>query len=268
MDSLNLNLKKYDRVFTFGCSFTQYLWATWADIIGLEIGSEKLFNYGRAGAGNFFICNAVLEADHFYKLTPNDLVMVMFTNTSREDRLVGKNWITCGNIYTQNMLDRGFMKYWDDDHGFLRDLSVIKMLKGFLQNKNVDFHLMSMVPIGRAMGGENLDFSEQLINYSSDIVKDIKPSILEVVFKNNWHSIQPRSITRNPDVTHPVFGKGWYEDNHAHPNDYLKYLQLLWPETEFSPATINQVNIWHQEVIDTKERKSFIPYKCPSRLFY
>lgn len=264
----DLNLQKYKRVFTFGCSFTRYIWATWADIIGYEIGIEKLYNFGKSGAGNYFICNSIMEADQLYNLTSDDLVMVMFTNPSREDRIVQGRWISPGNIYSQNMYDSGFMKYWDDTHGLLRDLSLIKMVTGFLKSKNIDFHLMSMVPIDTSMGGTKLETPECLNDYVLAVTKDIKPSILEVIFNGNWHSIQPRSITKSTIANHPIFGNGWYEDNHGHPKDYLEYLLKLWPETKFSTKTIDQVDMWHQEVLDSKVRKQFIITDSPKRFFY
>lgn len=252
MNSLDLNLHKYDRIFTFGCSFTHYSWATWSDIIRKEVGDDKVFNYGKGGAGNFFIINSIIEADHFYKFTENDLVMVKFTNSQREDRIVDNRWMSPGNIYSQGMFDDGFLKYWDDIHGMYRDISMIKMIKGFLTNRKIDHHFMSMVPLFSDLGGNKQIYPLELTAYAEECFEWIKPSIFELIFNESWHSIQPRSITFNLNATHPIFGKGWYEDNHAHPKEHLLYLQKLWPETKFSDETLEQVEIWHQMVLDCK----------------
>ena len=99
----NLNFSKYKRFFAFGCSFTNYKWPTWADIISQEFTEENSFNYGCCGAGNYIITHSVMEADHFHNLGPDDLVMVMFTNFQREDRYVKNKggWLYHGNIYSQ-----------------------------------------------------------------------------------------------------------------------------------------------------------------------
>jgi hypothetical protein len=45
-----LDVHKYKRFFAFGRSFTDYLWPTWADIIGREIPYYE--NWGHGAAGN------------------------------------------------------------------------------------------------------------------------------------------------------------------------------------------------------------------------
>ena len=50
------------RLFTFGCSFTQYNWPTWADILGRSLHQEgwEFHNIGRAGTGNMQIMKTIL----------------------------------------------------------------------------------------------------------------------------------------------------------------------------------------------------------------
>ena len=46
------------RLFTFGCSFTQWKWPTWADYIGINF--DEYYNAGQAGSDNKHILNHIL----------------------------------------------------------------------------------------------------------------------------------------------------------------------------------------------------------------
>jgi hypothetical protein len=61
------------RLFTFGCSFTNYRWSTWADILAPEFG--EFYNWGQRGAGNHFIFNSVMEADQQNNFKDGDTVI-------------------------------------------------------------------------------------------------------------------------------------------------------------------------------------------------
>ena len=76
------------RLYTFGCSFTNYKWPTWADILSKEF--EYFENWGRPGAGNSYITNAVVEASIKNKFTKDDTIMIMWSSMTREDRYLDK----------------------------------------------------------------------------------------------------------------------------------------------------------------------------------
>ena len=62
----SLDPKKYKRFFAFGCSFTNYYWPTWADIIGQD--SNFYENWAQPGAGNHFIFNSIMFSSMVYVL--------------------------------------------------------------------------------------------------------------------------------------------------------------------------------------------------------
>jgi hypothetical protein len=252
----NLNFSKYKRFFAFGCSFTNYKWPTWADIVSQEFTEENSHNYGECGAGNYAIAHSVMEADSFHNLGPDDLVMVMFTNFHREDRYVKSKggWLYPGNIYSQGIYSPEWMEYFDEDHALMRDLMLIKMLESFLKSKGIDHYFMCMVPFGSTQNGPDESTPEQkeLVGRYKDTLDLIKPSIWEVCFNFDWHNVQPRSLTKVPDACHHIHGEGWYEDNHAHPREHLEYIQKLWPDTEFKQSTKDYTEKYHQMVLDKK----------------
>ena len=73
------------RIFTFGCSFVEYYWATWAEILGKDLGIP-LYNFGKSGGGNQYIANTFAQANAVYNFNEDDLIIVSWTNVCREDR--------------------------------------------------------------------------------------------------------------------------------------------------------------------------------------
>jgi hypothetical protein len=135
------------RFFAFGCSFTEYKWATWANILAYEFGCE-FYNFGKSGAGNTYIANQVTQANNYFNFDENDLVIICWTNISREDRYIEKNgWVTPGNIYSQQDYDRKFVKNWaNDTHFALRDFAYIDLIDTYLQGRT-NYHFLSMCNI-------------------------------------------------------------------------------------------------------------------------
>ena len=70
------------RLFTFGCSFTKYIWPTWADILGREY--KEFYNYGMSGGGNLFIFDSLIEAIAKHNINKDDTVIIIWTNVTRD----------------------------------------------------------------------------------------------------------------------------------------------------------------------------------------
>jgi hypothetical protein len=95
------------RLFTFGCSFTNYRWSTWADCLAPEF--DYFQNWGQSGAGNQFIFNSVMECDQRYNFGPNDTVIVCWTDVMREDWYTVR-WQTHGNMVNNKIYNKDFEK--------------------------------------------------------------------------------------------------------------------------------------------------------------
>lgn len=85
------------RLFTFGCSMTAYHYPTWADIIGR--GFETFQNWGRPGAGNNYILNAINRCNLVNRLTPEDTVVVLWSGLARIDYYQINEWSHLVNVY-------------------------------------------------------------------------------------------------------------------------------------------------------------------------
>jgi hypothetical protein len=145
-----LDIKKYDRIFAFGCSFTNYYWPTWADIIAHENPQADYINRAMPGAGNTYIVAHISQAIRYFNIGPNDLVTTMWSTFYRQDRykiddyLDQKRWRLPGNIYTQDDIPHDILlKYFNDTRGYaIRDFALIDTTQRMLQG--ADFDSVSM----------------------------------------------------------------------------------------------------------------------------
>jgi len=211
-----MNLKKYKRFFAFGCSMTQYAWPTWADLIAQEI--PESYNLGRCGAGNLYIACQVAEANLRYNFNNDDLVMIMWTSVAREDRYTQRNgWITPGNIYTQDVYSDKFVKKFSDNAGyFLRDMNLITLTKGLLDNLKIDYYMMSMDTF---VTKEDLLLEKitEIKNHYQDTFNCILPDLLTLGLNGTWPQ-------------HPISKIGGQSaDYHPSPAQHFGYLNKLFP---------------------------------------
>lgn len=210
------------RLFTFGCSFTQYRWPTWADILGEYY--DEFYNWGLCGIGNLAIANRIAECHQRNKFTSDDTVYVMWTNVSREDRWLNGSWLMAGNIYTQGFYPESFVEEFADETGYyILSLAQISLVKNLLDNIGCKYKFFSMVDINNP-GQFDLETahekSREVLNIYSDIVDAIQPSVHRVIFDCDWD-------TRRP------LGKG-KSDYHPYPLEHLEYLNAVMPDFEIT----------------------------------
>jgi len=180
---------------TFGCSFTSYIWSTWADILGQQF--ESFRNYGLVGAGNTYIFNRVMQSIAQEKIKKDDTVIVMWSTIVREDRFLEDKWQTPGCVYNQDYYDEGFMKYVQPEDFFIRDLAHIAAVYHALTSVGCKFTFTSMSPISHIKEYLSHNFLDKLLRKSiidrftkkyKTYIDFIRPSVFEVIYNNNWYS--------------------------------------------------------------------------------
>lgn len=138
-------MRKEKRGFTFGCSFTNiYEYQTWADIVSLKF--DKFKNYGAAGAGNYYIYHKLLESYYMDNLNQSDYVFIMFTSSSRYDRIDDTgDWYTTGNVYTTDYYKNGdfLEKYWSYQQGYYMSWDSIISCISLLDRIGCNYKIMS-----------------------------------------------------------------------------------------------------------------------------
>ena len=117
------------RFFAFGCSFTNYnIWPTWADIIATDLDDIEYYNYGVQGLGNQGIQARIVEADMRHKLTSDDIIIILWSTWSREDRFLNNHWSTAGSIFNNHFFDDMFInKYWSWENDIIKNSTAIHM---------------------------------------------------------------------------------------------------------------------------------------------
>lgn len=214
---MNIDLTKYKRLFTFGCSFTNYRFPTWAHILSKSMPGCEFHNLGRGSGGNLFIANRITEANKKFKFCETDLVVIMWSTLCREDRFVNGQWMLAGNIFTQNYYDDKFVKTFCDPVGYLiRDLSLVELSKTYLESLPCDSYMMLSVPFTNQIFEETETVTEILDTYS-DLIDSFPTSMFDLEMNKTWTN----------DVTYRMSDGQVQVDYHPTPTNYYNYLTKL-----------------------------------------
>lgn len=241
---MHLINRPIQRIFAFGCSFTKYFWSCWPEIIAYDL-NIPLYNYGKSAAGNQYIANSITQADCQHKIDQNDLVIVCWTNVCREDRWRKGNWVNTGNIFTQNFFDEKYLLNWADPLGYMiRDLSTIRLVKNFLENKSAQFHMTSMCDITEQIDQCNitqLDKNQKYYELQKYYAEDLD-SLLPSFFKTLWNN----DIYNNKLVLDKNIYGNYFSDGHPNPIDHLRYLEKTFASHQFNHKT--------KEIVSAKQK--------------
>lgn len=241
------------RLFAFGCSFTRWLWTGWPEIVANHLDVPH-WNFGIGGGGNQFMFTRLSQARQAYNIGPEDLVIICWTNFSREDRWCGRinNWELVGNIYHSNgVWDERWIKRWSNSaHYAIRDLSIINMTRTCLESWGCQYHLLSMCDLLNNIDenyGHHVPEPERQI--LTDMYQEDINSILPSYYKVLWQDDLARNKFRveQRDI-HPMFG-----DGHPSPMEHLRYFAHYWPEMMTSQgATVARVDQAYRQYFKQK----------------
>lgn len=232
---------KPKRLFTFGCSFTQYFWPTWADVLANEL-KIPFHNYGRCGAGNPYIFNKILQADNFFNFDQDDLVMVAWTNVCREDRFVKGAWHSPGNIYNQTVYEKSYVDKWADPAGYaVRDFALIKAASVFLESKQCQTQMMKMLDFEITDQFMTVDgtVEDKLVESYSPWLSKIHDSFYDVLWGNNLAKKLKQDQLEIGDFA---------RDHHPNVIEHMSYLQKTF-QYQFAQETVDQVQVAHAEIV-------------------
>lgn len=254
-----VDYKKYKRFFAFGCSFTKYFWPSWANLIHHEMQDAKFYNLGREGAGNLYISGRVAEANLNCNFNDEDLIMIMWSTFIREDRYINDKWQTHGNIYHNHFYDINYLKKYSCPKGYLyRDLSLLELTTGYLDNIGCDYISMLAVPFKVSKNENPNDHTAKtyadLEERYKNLIEKFPLSMYEAEFANGWD--------HNLDYPSKIDG------GHPATNRYLSYLKKL--GFTFGDDTVNYSNNWTNflKVADTREIVADKFYREHSNIIY
>lgn len=188
----NIDLSKYKRLFTIGCSFTEYFYPTWANVLSKSMPDAEFYNLGLSGTSNPFIANRLVEANLKFKLCETDLVIIMWTTTCRETHYVRGRWYNPGNIFSQDEYSKEFVDKFADPDGYLmRDLATIEMATSYVKNLPCDYIGLLSTPLEfkyKHDGSPEYDLANEILDTYKDLLATFPKSMLELEMNNHWES--------------------------------------------------------------------------------
>lgn len=231
------------RIFTFGCSLTGYDWPSWADALCLHYHLEEgceTYNFGSKGMGNEHVVQALAAADLKYKITDDDIICVLWTSWTREDRIwADKTWGHHGNVLNSKLTPTFAESYFSLENYVMKNVTAIHSANK-AYNINFQGNLAPVDGVGKvsksdellttfnAMNGPNLAF------WNSDREEFIKAN-------NNY---DPVELIR-------------YHDGHPCPLEHIAYLKnKVLPELNIkhlNPKVIIWMQDWQNRLIKLNE---------------
>jgi len=205
------------RIFTFGCSFTNYGWPTWADII---LYKNEGYNLGLVGGGYDSILYRIMEADRAFKFTSDDIAIVVLTTPIRWDLIIEDSvpiW-KCFGQTTTSSLSKYNNKLYSIDGLLFKSFYNIILINDYLKKTNIRYLLGSVN--NPYLEVENY-FDEVNIHYkTTDLINYVKDNV-ELHLQDFYSFLHRKDNQKKWKV-----GKKFkdYNDYHPTPRDHFKWV--------------------------------------------
>ena len=194
---------KNRRLLASGCSFTDYYWPTWADILGEYF--EDYCQVGIGGSDNATIARSIIK-----HAKPNDLVVIMWSSYDRWSFYVdggypmpkdqNNHWRHLGSL---PLWDKEFcVKYYHKVERFQTTMDYIRLIDLHKDKVGYEVYHFSAFSLFCAETETNVDnklvdiYNESLIDVENNFLIS-QPSLYE--FKNEKHRYKV-----NKGDTHPL----------------------------------------------------------------
>ena len=185
------------RLFTFGCSFTDYPWPSWADLTSVAF--DYYENWGCRGVGNKAIAERIAEAHIKHKFCQDDTIIVQWSSHLRHDWYHAhlypngrpKGWKTSGSIFTSQNSDV-FTRQWVDLFFYepayvMHTLHNIILTQGFLKSLGVKWYMTSIGDIRKL--GTDIDITRKYGECLKSTSKELSIDQLHPQFGSHTRSI-------------------------------------------------------------------------------
>jgi hypothetical protein len=185
------------RLFTFGCSFTDYPWPSWADLTSVAF--DYYENWGCRGVGNRAIAERIAEAHAKHNFCQDDTIIVQWSSHLRHDWYHAhlfpsgrpRGWKTSGSIFSSRNAD-AFTQEWVDLFFYepayvMHTLHNIILTQGFLKSLNVQWYMTSIGDIRKL--GTDIDITQKYGECLKSTSKEISIDQLHPQLKSHTRSI-------------------------------------------------------------------------------
>lgn len=259
------------RLFTFGCSYTNYGWPTWADLLGLEF--DYFENWGLAGIGCRAIQERIVECHIRNQFKPGDTVIVQWsshlrndfhnTNNSMPDRI--KGWRTYGSVFNHANHDlysnRWLDIFFNEKSFIMHSLNAIAISQQFLENLGVTWYMSSIGEWYKLGSDLDLITSKTEVSSSIESLWDTYPDLTmyrDKIWKQYVdHWLEPHAIDASnyPDMywwfSETPQGNMWREQ-HPSISQHSLWLDHLRPKLGLPEHVPTAHKAWVKEVENLK----------------
>lgn len=255
------------RLITYGCSFTNYNWSTWADILA-ENSKLHLINRGQGGCGNNFIFARLQQDMATGMFQKDDVIRIMWCYYNRVSRFDTADTLLDSPPETTVQSDK--------IKNFKKTIDMIKHTQDLLQG--YDYEFMTWLHL-KDCGGLETKRPQKIQDYNIDSIwhKPIHPPLIDLVFNGNFSnrtdfavkfSDLPKSIVKNiqklseksnstvlsliREQSKP--GDNRYQmffDYHPTPLMHLEYLQKIYPDMAWSKDLTHKINQENQRILSS-----------------
>jgi hypothetical protein len=228
------------RCFAFGCSYTKWLWPTWADFIGKNF--DEYYNFGIGGASNNYIMNRVIEVDSILNFNPEtDYVVIGLSGFNRFSFLPDstKLWKTNGDLdmfvkETSNKeVGNFYNNLWSTPAAVYYSWIAIKTIKTFLVSKKIKHKIIM------AIDNSHYKTDYKLLGLSRTHVKYVRDiySLLDV-------ELSIDNFLQLYKFDYIYFTKDKEFEAHPSPSAHFAFLKMYFPEfiTEKSKSLLKDAN--------------------------
>lgn len=190
------------RIFTFGCSFTEWYWPTWADMICYK---NDGYNFGQKGGGITQILHKVANANRKYNFTELDKIIIMLPSLFRLDNISTNNGETVWECQGSQFANPEVPKDWM----LMQSLNDIIFLKEYLEANELCYWFTAIHDIFDTTFAEYQNLNQQQLDhlqYVSEIIKFDYPTMMEtlVSIEGQWGSRTPLYTHRDSPELHPT----------------------------------------------------------------
>jgi len=257
------------RFYVLGCSFTNYAWPTWADIVGLEF--DEWENWAFPGLGNRAIAERLAELHARNHLTKDDTVIIQWTSHLRHDwhandtrHQDNAGWKTSGSLFNyinQSIFDDDWVKtFWSETSYMMHTYNNILLAQNFLNGIGCTWRMTSMGYINKMNSDyPNDEHGEQIPEI--DAFTDVPNlSIYKKIFDDKSKWITPVGTFAWNHKTKPYKFKSMHDktvfsvDRHPTLEQYIDYTNTqVFPSLNISQKQTKKLDYWIDTVNDAYE---------------
>lgn len=196
------------RLFTFGCSYTNYAYPMWPWHFVNNF--DSIYNSGRAGAGNEYIFHSVVDALAKHRLKEGDTVVVIWSSYYRFDRFdQDYGWITHGGIFA-NPNNEYLRNIWSLRGAAHKTWSYMTILTELFELKNIKFCFGSLYDLVTTDFNDGSECFQSDYNRLPNNIFDLIPKHLHLKDKRDkfckldYITFQTNMIEKNKDEHYRV----------------------------------------------------------------